>query len=277
MDNIHVHLAPFPRQFPHPRPVLHIGYVPHKRDWVGHAFNSFNFSLILSGNGSYRTAERTWPVRAPCVITQWPGLHVEYGPEPEWEELYLIYSAASLPQLRDVSYAQDHKPVWYINDPVPMRRRLAELRELIGSPGVAGSADRIDRVCDELVMESLLGEASRPTSQKEGAIDLLRHYLEENCMEEVDFDLLAAEAGFSPASFRRHWGRYVGMPPAQFMSAARIQQACRLLVETELSIKEIARRLRFEDALYFSRRFRQLTGASATEYRRLHQDPLSLL
>jgi AraC-like DNA-binding protein len=275
MDNLNIHLAPYPRLYPHPVQVQSIGHVPHKRDWIRHTFTSFNFSFILGGSGTYRLGGSLWPVKAPCVITQWPGLYVEYGPQPEWEELYLIYNAAAQPHFQATGFATPGNPVWYVQDPVPLRRKLGELRELIGSgAGKPGTADRIDRVCEDLVLESHLGQAAAPAAtSKAGAIDVLRQYLEENCAEAVDFNRLATEAGFSPASFRRHWARQVGVPPGQYMATVRMQQACRLLVETELSIKEIARRLRFDDALYFSRRFHQLTGSSATAYRRLHQNP----
>lgn len=275
MDNLSIHLAPYPRLYPHPVQVQSIGYVPHKREWVRHTFGSFNFSFILSGSGTYRLWGRTWPVKAPCVITQWPGLHVEYGPEPEWEELFLIYNAAAVPHFQALGYAHPERPVWYVQNPVLLRRKLGELRELVGSgAGRPGAADRLDRGCDALVLESHLGQATAPAStSKAGAIEALRQYLAETCTEDVDIDRLAAEAGFSPASFRRHWARHVGAAPGQYMATVRMQQACRLLVETELSVKEIARRLRFEDALYFSRRFRQVTGKTATAYRRLHQNP----
>ena len=274
MDDLNIHMAAYPRYFPHPAAIQNIGFVRQKTGWLRSIFGSFNFSFILSGSGTYRTATREWPVVAPCVITQWPGLYVEYGPTPDWEELYLIYPAERQAYFEACGYARPAKPVWYLHDPVPLRRKQAKLRELVKEAARFGVADRIDRLCDEMVLESWLGEAAEPTDRKSGAIGVLRQYLEENCTEDVDFDHLAAEAGFSRASFRRHWARQVGTPPGQYMAARRMQEACRLLAETDWSIKEVARRLGFNDPLYFSRRFRQVIGMPASEYRHRHPNPL---
>ena len=51
----------------------------------------------------------------------------------------------------------------------------------------------------------------------------------------------------------------------------RLQEARRLLVESDLSIGEIATRLGFEDPLYFSRRFHQYACSTASEYRRINE------
>jgi AraC-like DNA-binding protein len=49
-----------------------------------------------------------------------------------------------------------------------------------------------------------------------------------------------------------------------------VREACRLLVETRKTVGEIAAELNFADPLYFSRRFKQLVGVPATEYRATH-------
>ena len=47
-------------------------------------------------------------------------------------------------------------------------------------------------------------------------------------------------------------------------------------METTLPVGEIAARVGYEDPLYFSRRFRQVAGTKATEYRASHTNALSL-
>jgi AraC-like DNA-binding protein len=274
MDFSSIHLAPLPRRFPGMLPVATVGYIPHKRDWIRHPFQTFNFSFILKGAGLYRTAQREWEVRAPCVITQWPGVHVEYGPHLEWEELYLIYDAAHMPTLRRSAFVKDGKPVWYLQDPGPVRRRLDELNEAL-TAGEALSPDRVDRLCESLVMESLISESTPVSGPHERAIRAARAQVEAGFLEEIDFDRLALDHGFSPSSFRRHWGEHVGMPPQRFLVGLRIRRACRLLVETSMGVGEIARALRFEDPLYFSRRFKELTGESASDYRKSHRYPVT--
>ncbi|HJD37442.1 MAG TPA: helix-turn-helix transcriptional regulator [Candidatus Blautia ornithocaccae] len=48
----------------------------------------------------------------------------------------------------------------------------------------------------------------------------------------------------------------------------RIRRACSLLKETELPISDIARSVGYDNALYFSRLFRQKKGRTPTQYRK---------
>ncbi len=57
-------------------------------------------------------------------------------------------------------------------------------------------------------------------------------------------------------------------PPGQFVTQLRIREACRLLVQTDKSVGEIARMVGFNDPLYFARRFQRAVGESASAYRR---------
>ncbi|HOX05853.1 MAG TPA: AraC family transcriptional regulator [Planctomycetota bacterium] len=274
MDFSSIHLAPLPRRFPGLLQVGTVGYIPHKQNWIRHPFSTFNFSFILKGAGLYRTAQREWEVRAPCVITQWPGVHVEYGPHLEWEELYLIYDAAHMAALRRSQLVKDGKPVWYLQDPGPVRRRLDELNEALTAGEEGGiSPDRVDRICESLVMESLISETTPVSGPHERAILAARAQVEAGFLGEIDFDKLALEHGFSPSSFRRHWNEHVGTPPQRFLVGLRIRRACRLLVETSMSVGQIAQAVRFDDPLYFSRRFREITGESASDYRRSRRYP----
>ena len=59
----------------------------------------------------------------------------------------------------------------------------------------------------------------------------------------------------------------IKVPPGQFVTQLRIRQACRLLVETDKGIGEIARMVGFSDPLYFARRFRREVGEPASTYR----------
>ncbi|MBN1555136.1 MAG: helix-turn-helix transcriptional regulator [Phycisphaerae bacterium] len=271
MDYFRIHLESLPRQYPMELSVGNIGYLPRKREWVSHEFSSFNFSFILRGGGVYRKGGRTWAVNTPCVITQWPGLHVEYGPEDEWEELYLIYRAELQPSLEARRFADPDRPVWYVREAASLRRRLVELMDLFKDLQAFGRADEIDRVCERMIFESLISESRPSLTPLDQTILEIRSFVEEHFTEWIDFDFLAAEHGLSPATFRRHWARHVSLPPSNYVTHLRMQQACRMLAETPQPVGDIARAVGYEDVLYFSRRFRGMVGETASEYRKRNQ------
>lgn len=274
------HVGHLPRRFPAALRVDNIGYLPHKRDWVDFRFATYNFSFILSGGGEYRCGGVCWRVQAPCVLTQAPDVLQEYGPTGEWnewEELFLIYNRSRIPALTRAGLIRSDTPVWNIRDIGPTRARLLELRQAAAGGQERGLADRIDRLCELMIVESMLGETRESLSPEERAIAAIHDQVKRQFRERHDFHALARRHGLSPSTFRRYWADRVGMPPAHYLMRLRIEEACRLLVETRRTIGEIAAETGFGDPFYFYRRFRMETGVTAAAYRRRHLSPLSLI
>lgn len=270
MDNIFRHLGALPRRFPCPFRVMSVGYLGRKKGRVRQVFPSFNVSFVLSGGGDYRYRGEVVPVAGPMAITQWPGEHYDYGPiavREFWEELYVVFTAESLPALKRSGLADRDRPWWRFGDPaaflVAVERFLAELA--VAPPPY--DADRLDRAVEGLLFESLQGPKPERGSPEGARIEGIRQELLQRFREPLDLDALARRHGLSPATFRRHWGRRVGVTPGRYLSQLRLQEACRLLVESGLRVGEVADRCGFRDPLYFSRRLRQWAGLSPRAYR----------
>jgi len=78
---------------------------------------------------------------------------------------------------------------------------------------------------------------------------------------------VAAEAGYSTDHFTRTFKKIMGCSPQQFLVNARIAKSKHLLIDSELSIKEMADQLGYCNAYFFSRQFKTMTGLTPTEYR----------
>jgi AraC-like DNA-binding protein len=262
-------LRPAPRRFPSGLPVRTAGYFPAKRGWVRRRFEWLSFSFILQGEGEYRRDGRVWAVRSPCVLRASPGASVEHGPKETWEELYVNYAREAVPAAEARGLLPGDEPVWSVHDGRRFRRRVLDLLDALGDMDSPGQVDRIDRLAEGLVMESLIDSSSPPLGERDRAVQAVRAHLEQHFREPVDPDELALDRGLSPSDFRRRWSALVGVPPGKFLNQLRISEACRLLVETDKRVGEVARSVGFTDQLYFARRFRQLTGETASEYRSL--------
>ena len=255
------------RHFSTGLPVRAIGYLPAKRDRVQRSFQRLVFMFILDGEGDLILGGRSWPIRSPCVVLGLPDTHLDYGPARKWEELYINYLTEHLPAAKARGLIPADKPVWQIHEPVAIRRRVRELLDTLKDVVSFGQADRIDRLCEALIVESLISEASPPLGPKEHAVQAVRGYVEQHYRKPLDFDRLAREHGLSPSDFRRRWAAMMRTAPGQFVTHLRIQESCRLLNETNQTVAEVATAVGYDDPLYFSRRFRQLIGEPATSYR----------
>lgn len=79
---------------------------------------------------------------------------------------------------------------------------------------------------------------------------------------------LAEGAGYSPDYFARVFQRIYGTTPKRFFVGERMERARNLLANTSLGIEQIAAELGYADVFFFSRQFKQFTGAAPTRWRK---------
>lgn len=84
-------------------------------------------------------------------------------------------------------------------------------------------------------------------------------------------DELADRVGISVPHLHRTFTAEVGTSPMAWLARTRVELAASLLIQDSRPVAEIAHRVGWPDPNYFSRRFREITGASPTAYRRRFQ------
>jgi len=78
---------------------------------------------------------------------------------------------------------------------------------------------------------------------------------------------LARRLHCSPSHLSRRFRAHTGVPLSDYVITARIRHACHLLSESDLPVKEVARRCGYTSVHYFSRQFRQQAAASPAAWR----------
>ncbi len=106
----------------------------------------------------------------------------------------------------------------------------------------------------------------QPLSSIDRAVAFIHlHYSSAPSLKEV-----ARASGFSSRYFSTLFHTCTGRTMTQYISGLRIEQAKRLLAETDDSVTSIARRTGYRNSQYFARVFRRHTALSPLEYRRVH-------
>jgi len=96
------------------------------------------------------------------------------------------------------------------------------------------------------------------------SIELMRNHLD----RPLKMVHLAGICGFSPPHFTSLFRAQTGFAPKDYFTRLKMHHASQLLNGTNLSVKEIASRLGYDDPLHFSRVFKQLNALSPTDHRR---------
>jgi len=83
----------------------------------------------------------------------------------------------------------------------------------------------------------------------------------------LDLTSLAGKLGIDPSYFSRIFHQAVGMSPMKYFTGLKVESARFLLVQTRLSMAQIAAELAFRDEFHFSHTIRRTTGFSPTQIR----------
>jgi len=93
-------------------------------------------------------------------------------------------------------------------------------------------------------------------------------YIETNLEEPLTLSELAAVCSLSPSHFARRFKATTGLPPHQYLIAARVNRAKRLLASQGQAIVDIAYACGFTHQEHMTRIFRRQTGMTPASYRR---------
>lgn len=93
-------------------------------------------------------------------------------------------------------------------------------------------------------------------------------YIRKHYQDRITLDETAAEVGLSPNYFSRIFNEKMRISFSSYVNRLRIEQAERLLLNTTLSLIEIAGLVGFEEQSYFSKVFKGITMLSPGQYRK---------
>lgn len=107
------------------------------------------------------------------------------------------------------------------------------------------------------------GARFNPSQRKE-----LMALINERVAERLQPGDLAAALQLTPDYFSRVFRRTYGLSPRAFLLRERIRAASQRLLETPLTISEVANELGYADLQLFSRQFKEVMGVNPREFRR---------
>ena len=147
--------------------------------------------------------------------------------------------------------------------------------EMVETSGLA-RFNRLLRALELLVVD----ESSEPLTSELYRIDTSEFhggrmarvvdYVTENLLEEIKQTDVAQVLGMNPQSFSRFFKATTGRTFVSFVNLMRIMEACRLLVNTDQEITEIAYDSGYGNLSNFNRHFRDLKQTTPRQYRELH-------
>jgi len=199
----------------------------------------------------------------PHIFIKREGEIHQIADEGTADSFYFTYAMDNAPELpEDLTISE-------ITLTSEIHADIHRIIELLPHSCESGVTDRIDGLCQKLLIELLLQHGHCETNSDDAVkIRKISSYLQLHFTEDMDFDDVARHFGYSPRTFYRHWQKYYDMTPANYVSTLKLTEAKRLLLESDLSVETISEKLNYNSSAYFVHYFRKHTNQTPLQFRR---------
>ena len=264
-------------------PKLHytlIGYdkLRYENDWqsIEHAHPFCEILIVTNGKGSFINSARAIPIKRGNIIVTNPNiLHTEQSATSE--EVALEYVAISVSGvLFSDKPAEGFQQSIIFNlekDWSTVTTILDYIDREIRDKNVYWESS-VHNLIEELIillsrnaqLESLHSERSSSRGRGTQFVPLLQQYLEHYYANNITLDDLAQKFFVNKFYLVKCFRKITGMTPILYLESVRIKKAQSLLTTTNFSVTEISQQVGFASSAYFSKKFKDLTGQSPTQY-----------
>lgn len=108
----------------------------------------------------------------------------------------------------------------------------------------------------------------RNDSRSREEIILIKDFVRKNIDREIGISEAARYVNMSESYFSHLFKKETGVSFVDFVNAQKIERSKELILQTDLKIYEVAAKVGFDNANYFSMLFKKITGQSPNEYRK---------
>lgn len=226
--------------------------------------------LITRGEGFFEspvTGRRT--VRAGTLLWVVPGVPHSYSAEGgTWDEYWVVFGgrvAESFERNGMIAAERAVVELGAANEPAELFERMLDVF-LAGGPLAVPMAAALTYQLLVQVHGLSTGFLRRGPSADPAVGEAVR-MIERDAAHGLGPKQLAKSVHMGYSTLRRRFREQTGFSVKEYILRVQLRQAKELLAETRMSIDEVARACGFEDALYFSRVFRQKIGRPPTQFR----------
>ncbi len=208
---------------------------------------------------------------------------MEAGRRKKLHEAIQIQFADNLAGLRFESTPELRSIHQLLNKSARGLQIFGETRDVVATKMIEmNSLEGMDRFVQLLIILDILGKADNNQivtlssikfvhnlqANQRSRIDRVCTYINQYYKQNLRLEDVAATASMSTTAFCRFFKKSAGKTFVEYVNELRIGNACRLLIESEMTISEICFEVGFNNISNFNRRFLEYHSISPKEYRK---------
>jgi AraC-like DNA-binding protein/mannose-6-phosphate isomerase-like protein (cupin superfamily) len=240
----------------------------------GHSFgpalrDHFLIHYIISGRGIFQVNDKSYNLEKNQGFLICPGIITYY--EADNSEPW-VYTWVGFQGLKAEAYLKSadldqNNPVFTCGSPVIEKC----FQDMLNSGKYKHASDlRLQGILGILLSELIenLGVNIIPKDNyKDIYIKRAIQFIETNYSRNITVSDMAKHIGLNQNYFSTLFKKILGIPPQEYIMKYRINKACELLKNDNLSVSDISRSVGYNDPLGFSKIFKQIKGMSPKAFR----------
>ncbi|OQY35327.1 MAG: hypothetical protein B6241_02220 [Spirochaetaceae bacterium 4572_59] len=244
---------------------------------TGRTLREYSLIYITKGRGKFYSQGQEYTVIPGTIIILFPGIKHAYQPDIEtgWDEYWVGFKGEYIDSLSDEGIIKSLKPIYYIGlhniilshfqsifDRINKQKPCYQMRTATNIMMLLADIISYDRNIEQ-------------SNHIDDLVEKIKFLFEQNIYRSLELEEIAEQLRLSSSYLCEVFKSYTGMTPYQYFLHLKVNKAKEFLEIGELSIKEIAYKLAFEDQYYFSRLFKKKTGVPPSKWTIYHYDNFS--
>ncbi len=249
----------------------------------GHSFgpakrNHYLFHYILSGSGMLMANDshgntQTYHIKNGQGFLIFPGQLTTYISDSDlpWEYAWLEFDGLHVKEALNMSMLTLDTPVYHSNNAELKNAMVNEMLYIVNN-SEQSSLHLMGHLY--LFLDNLLQSCKRigkihSNKMSEYYIKEAIVYIEQNFHNNISIEGISQVIGINRSYFSKLFKQIIGKSPQEFLINYRMIKATELLRTTQLSVSDIGKSIGYENALHFSRAFKNIYGVSPLNWRKL--------
>jgi len=236
----------------------------------GRVLPEYQIIYITEGNGIFCSAGKTRDVIPGSMFLILPGLKHFYYPKKEtgWQEYWVGFKGSFFNRLAKQGLLSEDRSFFNIGqndyftaifkkifDEVKFQKPLYQMK----------ACSAVLTLITEMLSRSRRQE--QPDFYQQ-TVEKAKYLMEKNIAGDINIPGIAAQIGISTSRLNEVFKQFSSMTPYQYFIQLKIHKAEEILSEENISVKEAAWRMGFEDQYYFSRLFKHKTGIAPSDWKK---------
>lgn len=248
----------------------------------GHMFgpaarNHYLFHYILHGQGTLRAnnssgVDVTYHLSEGEGFMIFPGQITTYVADHDdpWEYMWIEFDGLKVKETLSFVGLKMNTPVYHASFHDQKTEMLKHMEHIVQSQD-ASPFDLIGHMY--LMIDHLVHSIKKPENRSSNKLsEYYMHetntFIEEHYGDDITVEDIADHVGLNRSYFGKLFKKETGQTPQAFLMGYRMVKACEYLVQSNMSITDVASAVGYNNPLHFSRAFKNVYHVSPLNYRK---------